>query len=71
MLIYLWLIVALPAFALFVHWAFKWADEDLETVTNNDKLGLYAICGFLAIGWPLVAAFAIGNLVNRYINGEL
>jgi hypothetical protein len=25
----------------------------------------------LAIGWPLVAAFAIGNLVNRYINGEL
>jgi TRAP-type C4-dicarboxylate transport system permease small subunit len=71
MLVYLWLIVAIPAFVLFRYWAFKWADEDLEIVTNNDKLGLYAICGFLAIGWPLVAAFAIGNLVNRYINGEL
>jgi hypothetical protein len=56
---------------VFRYWAFRWAEEDLETVTNNDKLGLYAISGFLAIGWPLVAAFAIGNLVNRYINGEL
>jgi hypothetical protein len=40
MLVYLWLIVAIPAFVVFRYWAFKWAEEDLETVTNNDKLGL-------------------------------
>ena len=71
MLVILWGVLVVPAFTLFAYWAFRWADEDLEVITNNDKLGLYAISGFLAIGWPLVAAFAIGNLVNRYINGEL
>jgi hypothetical protein len=71
MLVYLWLIFAVPSFVVFRYWAFRWAEEDLETVTNNDKLGLYAISGLLALGWPLVAAFTIGNLVNRYINGEL
>ena len=71
MLIILWGILVVPAFTLFAYWAFRWADEDLEVITNNDKLGLYAISGLLALGWPLVAAFAIGNIVNRYINGEL
>ena len=71
MLIIIWGILVVPAFTLFAYWAFRWADEDLEVITNNDKLGLYAISGLLALGWPLVATFAIGNLVNRYINGEL
>ena len=71
MLIIVWGILVVPAFTLFAYWAFRWADEDLEVITNNDKLGLYAISGLLALGWPLVATFAIGNLVNRYINGDL
>ena len=71
MLIIIWGVLVVPAFTLFAYWAFRWADEDLEVITNNDKLGLYAISGLLALGWPLVAAFAIGNIVNRYINGEL
>jgi TRAP-type C4-dicarboxylate transport system permease small subunit len=71
MLVYIWGILVVPTFILFTYWGFRWADEDLEVITNNDKLGLYSICGLLALGWPLVAAFAIGNLVNRYINGDL
>jgi TRAP-type C4-dicarboxylate transport system permease small subunit len=71
MLIIIWAILVVPAFSLFAYWSFRWAEEDLEAITNNDKLGLYAICGLLALGWPLVAAFTIGNIVNRYINGEL
>jgi TRAP-type C4-dicarboxylate transport system permease small subunit len=71
MLIIIWGVLVVPAFTLFAYWAFRWADEDLEVITNNDKLGLYAISGLLALGWPLVAAFAIGNIVNRYINGDL
>jgi TRAP-type C4-dicarboxylate transport system permease small subunit len=71
MLIVIWGVLVVPAFTLFAYWAFRWADEDLEVITNNDKLGLYAISGLLALGWPLVAAFAIGNIVNRYINGDL
>jgi TRAP-type C4-dicarboxylate transport system permease small subunit len=71
MLVIIWGVLVVPSFTLFAYWAFRWADEDLEVITNNDKLGLYAICGLLALGWPLVAAFAIGNIVNRYINGDL
>jgi TRAP-type C4-dicarboxylate transport system permease small subunit len=71
MLIILWGVLVVPAFTLFAYWAFRWADEDLEVITNNDKLGLYAISGLLALGWPLVAAFAIGSIVHNYISGEL
>jgi TRAP-type C4-dicarboxylate transport system permease small subunit len=71
MLIILWGVLVVPAFTLFAYWAFRWADEDLEVITNNDKLGLYAISGLLALGWPLVAAFAIGSIVHNYISGDL
>jgi TRAP-type C4-dicarboxylate transport system permease small subunit len=71
MLIILWGVLVVPAFTLFAYWAFRWADEDLEVITNNDKLGLYAICGLLALGWPLVAAFSIGSIVHNYISGDL
>ena len=65
----IWALIVVPAFALLAHYSFKWAEEDLEEITNNDKLGIYAISGLLALGWPLVAAFAIGSMVNNYING--
>jgi TRAP-type C4-dicarboxylate transport system permease small subunit len=71
MLVYIWGILVVPTFTLFAYWAFRWADEDLEVITNNDKLGLYAISGLLALGWPLVAAFAIGSIVHNYISGDL
>jgi hypothetical protein len=47
----------------------KWAHEDLDEVTNNDKLGLYIISALLAFGWPLVAAAMLGIAVHKYIDG--
>jgi TRAP-type C4-dicarboxylate transport system permease small subunit len=71
MLVVIWGVLVVPAFILFTYWAFRWADEDLEVITNNDKLGLYAISGLLALGWPLVMACAIGSIVHNYISGDL
>jgi TRAP-type C4-dicarboxylate transport system permease small subunit len=65
----IWALIVVPAFALFAHYSFQWAEEDLEVITNNDKLGLYAMSALLAIGWPIIAAFVAVRLVNKYIDG--
>jgi TRAP-type C4-dicarboxylate transport system permease small subunit len=66
----IWAVVLVPAFALFTHYSFKWADEDLDVITNNDKLGLYAMSGLLAMGWPIIAGFMLIKLVSNYIDGN-
>ena len=66
----IWAVLVVPAFAVFAHYSIQWAYEDLNEVTNNDKLGMYALSGLLAIGWPIVAAAMIGIGVNNYINGR-
>jgi TRAP-type C4-dicarboxylate transport system permease small subunit len=66
----IWALVVVPAFALLAHYSFKWADEDLDVITNNDKLGMYAISGLLALGWPIIAGFMLIKLVNNYIDGH-
>jgi TRAP-type C4-dicarboxylate transport system permease small subunit len=65
----IWALIVVPAFMLFVHYSFKWADEDLEVITNNDKLGMYAISGLLALGWPIIAGFMIIKAISNYIDG--
>lgn len=71
MWVYLWAVMVVPTFALFRYWSFEWAEQDLDTITNNDKLGLYSISGLLALGWPIVAVCVIISTVNRYINGDI
>jgi TRAP-type C4-dicarboxylate transport system permease small subunit len=65
----IWALIVVPAFMLFVYYSFKWADEDLEVITNNDKLGMYAISGLLAMGWPIIAGFMIIKAISNYIDG--
>jgi TRAP-type C4-dicarboxylate transport system permease small subunit len=65
----IWALIVVPAFMLFVYYSFKWADEDLEVITNNDKLGMYAISGLLALGWPIIAGFMIVKAISNYIDG--
>ena len=64
----IWLILTVPAFAFCAQQAMKWAYEDLDEVTNNDKLGLYIISALLAFGWPLMLAGIIGVGAHNYIN---
>jgi TRAP-type C4-dicarboxylate transport system permease small subunit len=66
----IWALIVVPAFTLLAHYSFKWADEDLDVITNNDKLGLYAMSGLLAMGWPIIAGFMLIKLVNNYIDGN-
>jgi len=65
----IWALVVVPAFALLAHFSFKWAEEDLEEITNNDKLGMYAISGLLALGWPIIASIMIIKAISNYIDG--
>ena len=37
MWVYLWAVMVVPTFALFRYWSFEWAEQDLDTITNNDK----------------------------------
>lgn len=66
----IWAIVVVPAFAIFAHYAMQWAYEDLGEVTNNDKLGVYAMSALFAMGWPLLAILLTMKLVNDYIDGR-
>lgn len=65
----IWALVVVPAFGLLAHYSFKWADEDLEVITNNDKLGMYAIAGLLALRWPIIATIMIIKAISNYIDG--
>jgi amino acid transporter len=65
----IWALVVVPAFTLFAYFGIEWLYEDLETVTNNDKLGMYAISGLLALGWPIIASIMIVKAVSNYIDG--
>jgi TRAP-type C4-dicarboxylate transport system permease small subunit len=69
MLYIIWALVVVPAFALLAHYSFKWAEEDLEVITNNDKIGMYAISGLLALGWPIIASIMIIKAISNYIDG--
>ena len=65
----IWALIVVPAFTLFAYFGIEWLYEDLETVTNNDKLGMYAISGLLAMGWPIIAGFMIIKAISNYIDG--
>jgi TRAP-type C4-dicarboxylate transport system permease small subunit len=65
----IWALIVVPAFTLFAYFGIEWLYEDLETVTNNDKLGMYAISGLLALGWPIIASIMIVKAVSNYIDG--
>jgi TRAP-type C4-dicarboxylate transport system permease small subunit len=65
----IWALIVVPAFTLMAHYSFKWAQEDLEVITNNDKLGIYAISGLLALGWPIIASIMIVKAISNYIDG--
>jgi TRAP-type C4-dicarboxylate transport system permease small subunit len=65
----IWALIVVPAFTLFAYYGIEWLYEDLETVTNNDKLGMYAISGLLALGWPIIASIMIIKAVSNYIDG--
>jgi TRAP-type C4-dicarboxylate transport system permease small subunit len=65
----IWALIVVPAFTLFAYYGIEWLYEDLETVTNNDKLGMYAISGLLALGWPIIASIMIVKAVSNYIDG--
>jgi TRAP-type C4-dicarboxylate transport system permease small subunit len=65
----IWALIVVPAFTLFAYFGIEWLYEDLETVTNNDKLGMYAISGLLALGWPIIASIMIIKAVSNYIDG--
>jgi TRAP-type C4-dicarboxylate transport system permease small subunit len=65
----IWALIVVPAFTLFAYYGIEWLYEDLETVTNNDKLGMYAISGLLALGWPIIATMMIIKAVSNYIDG--
>jgi TRAP-type C4-dicarboxylate transport system permease small subunit len=65
----IWALTVVPAFTLLAHYSFKWAQEDLEEITNNDKLGIYAISGLLALGWPIIASIMIVKAISNYIDG--
>jgi Mg2+ and Co2+ transporter CorA len=71
MLYPIWAILVVPTFVVFSHYAMDWAHEDLVEVTNNDKLGLYIICAFLALCWPIVAVSIAASITHRYLNGNL
>jgi TRAP-type C4-dicarboxylate transport system permease small subunit len=65
----IWALIVVPAFTLFAYYGIQWLYEDLETVTNNDKLGMYAISGLLALGWPIIASIMIVKAISNYIDG--
>jgi TRAP-type C4-dicarboxylate transport system permease small subunit len=65
----IWALIVVPAFTLFAYFGIEWLYEDLETVTNNDKLGMYAISGLLALGWPIIASIMIVKAISNYIDG--
>jgi TRAP-type C4-dicarboxylate transport system permease small subunit len=65
----IWALIVVPAFTLFAYYGIEWLYEDLETVTNNDKLGMYAISGLLALGWPIIASIMIVKAISNYIDG--
>jgi TRAP-type C4-dicarboxylate transport system permease small subunit len=65
----IWAVIVVPAFTLLAYYSFKWAEEDLEVITNNDKLGIYAISGLLALGWPIIATIMIVKAISNYIDG--
>lgn len=68
----IWGITVVPAFGIFSFYAMRWAYEDLgeDNVTNNDKLGVYAMAGLFALAWPLLVALLTVKLVNDYIDGR-
>jgi hypothetical protein len=65
----IWALLIVPAFGLFQYLAFRWADEDPQDMTQNDKSALYCACAFMALGWPIIFIFFAFVGLKFYMDG--